>query len=181
MPIDFTKPTTADTYTTVPANIKDAINALGVGLDPSYAGTLTGTPNGAKRFNSTSGLIEQFNGTSWATWASAYAPLASPTLTGTPVAPTAAANTNSTQIATTAFYAGQAATAAPPSRKPKARPGMRAAANVSGRTIWFIRPGSSAVAATIASSSGVSGTLRTVTTGGADRLREAALRLREGK
>ena len=32
-----------------------------------------------------------------------YAPLASPTLTGTPAAPTAAVNTNTTQIATTAF------------------------------------------------------------------------------
>lgn len=35
--------------------------------------------------------------------ASTYAPLASPTLTGTPKAPTAAAGTNTTQIATTAF------------------------------------------------------------------------------
>lgn len=32
-----------------------------------------------------------------------YAPLASPTLTGTPAAPTAAADTNTTQVATTAF------------------------------------------------------------------------------
>jgi hypothetical protein len=35
------------------------------------------------------------------------------TLTGTPVAPTAAADTNSTQIATTAFFAGQAGSASP--------------------------------------------------------------------
>jgi len=34
---------------------------------------------------------------------SGYAPLASPTLTGTPAAPTAAADTNTTQIATTAY------------------------------------------------------------------------------
>ena len=34
---------------------------------------------------------------------SVYAPLASPALTGTPTAPTAAANTNSTQLATTAY------------------------------------------------------------------------------
>jgi hypothetical protein len=32
-----------------------------------------------------------------------YAPLASPELTGTPLAPTASANTNTTQVATTAF------------------------------------------------------------------------------
>lgn len=38
----------------------------------------------------------------------ARAPLASPALTGTPTAPTAAANTNTTQLATTAFVIGQA-------------------------------------------------------------------------
>lgn len=37
------------------------------------------------------------------TAASTYAPIASPTLTGVPLAPTAAANTNTTQIATTAY------------------------------------------------------------------------------
>jgi len=37
------------------------------------------------------------------TASSTYAPLASPTLTGTPAAPTASADTNTTQIATTAF------------------------------------------------------------------------------
>lgn len=41
------------------------------------------------------------------------APLASPTFTGTPSAPTAANNTNTTQIATTAFVLGQAGTATP--------------------------------------------------------------------
>jgi hypothetical protein len=39
--------------------------------------------------------------------------LASPTFTGTPTAPTAAANTNTTQLATTAYVVGQAATVAP--------------------------------------------------------------------
>jgi hypothetical protein len=41
------------------------------------------------------------------------APLASPALTGVPVAPTASVSTNTTQLATTAFVLGQAATAAP--------------------------------------------------------------------
>lgn len=41
------------------------------------------------------------------------APLASPALTGTPTAPTPAANTNTTQIATTAFVLGQAGSTAP--------------------------------------------------------------------
>lgn len=41
------------------------------------------------------------------------APLASPGLTGTPTTPTAAADTNTTQIASTAFVIGQAASVAP--------------------------------------------------------------------
>jgi hypothetical protein len=41
------------------------------------------------------------------------APLASPSFTGSPVAPTASADQNDTQIATTAFVVGQAASATP--------------------------------------------------------------------
>lgn len=41
------------------------------------------------------------------------APLASPTFTGTPAAPTAAVDTNTTQLATTAFVLAQAAAATP--------------------------------------------------------------------
>lgn len=41
------------------------------------------------------------------------APLASPGLTGTPTAPTAAADTNTTQLATTAFVIGQASSTSP--------------------------------------------------------------------
>lgn len=41
------------------------------------------------------------------------APLASPTFTGTPAAPTAAADTSTTQLATTAFVIGQGSTANP--------------------------------------------------------------------
>ena len=43
----------------------------------------------------------------------AKAPLASPGLTGTPTAPTAAADTSTTQLATTAFVLGQAGATAP--------------------------------------------------------------------
>jgi hypothetical protein len=41
------------------------------------------------------------------------APLASPALTGTPTSPTAAADTNTTQVATTAYVVGQASAATP--------------------------------------------------------------------
>jgi hypothetical protein len=50
---------------------------------------------------------------STATAATTYAPLASPSLTGTPLSTTAAVDTNSTQIATTAFVVAQAAAATP--------------------------------------------------------------------
>lgn len=43
----------------------------------------------------------------------AKAPLANPALTGTPTAPTAAADTDTTQVATTAYVVGQAASATP--------------------------------------------------------------------
>lgn len=52
----------------------------------------------------TSGIQSQLN---------ARAPLADPTFTGTPAAPTAAADTNTTQVATTAFVLGQAASTNP--------------------------------------------------------------------
>lgn len=41
------------------------------------------------------------------------APIANPAFTGTPTAPTASANTNTTQVATTAYVVGQAASATP--------------------------------------------------------------------
>lgn len=63
-----------------------------------------------------SGRYLTTNGTT-ASWGvldlSAKANLASPTFTGTPAAPTAAADTNTTQIATTAFVVGQAGSATP--------------------------------------------------------------------
>jgi hypothetical protein len=62
------------------------------------------TPNGA----GTSQTMLQLGGNGYLTLSTAsatYAPLASPTFTGIPVAPTATAGTNTTQIATTAFVA----------------------------------------------------------------------------
>lgn len=75
--------------------------------------------------NSTAGTIAM-NGTQAAGTSNLYAradhvhptdtsraPLASPTFTGTPAAPTAAVDTNTTQLATTAFVLAQAASATP--------------------------------------------------------------------
>lgn len=50
----------------------------------------------------TTGDLLKYDGTAWVNQ-SGYATLDSPTLTGTPAAPTAAAGTSTTQVATTAF------------------------------------------------------------------------------
>lgn len=48
-------------------------------------------------------LAADSSATNGVAWSAAYATLASPALTGTPTAPTAAVSTNTTQVATTAF------------------------------------------------------------------------------
>lgn len=114
MPINFNEFTTTSAYAGVPTSYRGAIAALAVMLDPTLAGTLTGTPTGAKRVNETNGLLERFNGTAWAEYTGfAYAKLASPAFTGNPTAPTQAANNNTTHLATTAFVVGQASASLP--------------------------------------------------------------------
>jgi hypothetical protein len=70
----------------------------------------------SKVINTNNGFYQvQTNGLFWEVVGSGvgYAGLASPAFTGTPTAPTAAFNTNTTQLATTAFVLGQASGAAP--------------------------------------------------------------------
>lgn len=62
---------------------------------------------------SVSTAIAQADVTNLTTDLAAKAPLASPTFTGTPAAPTAAADTNTTQVATTAYVVGQASSTSP--------------------------------------------------------------------
>lgn len=97
---------------------------------PLTGGTLTGTLTLAadptsnlqaatKNYVDTTGVLSFNTRTGAVTLALADvtgvggAPIANPTFTGTPAAPTAAANTNTTQLATTAYVVGQAATVAP--------------------------------------------------------------------
>ena len=56
--------------------------------------------------SATNGDLLKYNGSAWVN-AAGYALLASPTLTGTPAAPTAAVDTNTTQIATTSYVVSQ--------------------------------------------------------------------------
>jgi hypothetical protein len=62
-----------------------------------------------------------------ATASSTYAPLANPTLTGVPAAPTAAFDTNTTQIATTAYVVGQGYLKSVPTAAQLTRPNLTTA------------------------------------------------------
>lgn len=55
----------------------------------------------------TSGLLRKSAANTWSLDTVSYAPLASPGLTGTPTAPTAAVDTNTTQLATTEYVIAQ--------------------------------------------------------------------------
>ena len=94
-------------------NAQDAIgNNLGTGLsynDTTGAISVDTSTIQARVANVTDTEIGYLDGVTSAiqTQIDIKAPLASPTLTGTPTAPTAAAATNTTQVATTAFVRGE--------------------------------------------------------------------------
>jgi hypothetical protein len=81
---------------------------------PTFTGTVT-LPSTTSVGNVSSTELGYLDGVTSAlqTQLNAKANLSSPTFTGTPVAPTATTNTNTTQIATTAFVVGQAGTTNP--------------------------------------------------------------------
>jgi hypothetical protein len=109
--ISGTAITAADTGTVTSAMLADgtivnadinasaAIDWTKLGISSTVSSTEIGYVDGV-----TSAIQTQIDAKlATATAASTYAPLASPALTGVPTAPTAAANTNTTQIATTAY------------------------------------------------------------------------------
>lgn len=76
--------------------------------------SLTGSVTGTVSFDGSANVaIATSVGTSLQASLDLKAPLASPALTGTPTAPTAAVDTNTTQVASTAFVVGQAGAATP--------------------------------------------------------------------
>ena len=88
------------TDNTLPINITGSAGSVAWGNVSNKPNTFAPSAH-----NHTSGEITDLN-----TVLSAYAPKASPALTGTPTAPTATAGTNNTQIATTAFVANAIST-----------------------------------------------------------------------
>lgn len=97
--------TTGLTPSTATSGAITVAGTLAVGNGGTGATTLTGLVKG----NGTSAFTAAVAGTDYVdpTTLSSYALLASPTFTGTPSAPTAAVDTNTTQIATTAYVIGQ--------------------------------------------------------------------------
>lgn len=88
-----------DTIVNADINTAAAIDWTKLAISSSVDSTEIGYVNGV-----TSAIQTQLDSKlATATASSTYAPLASPALTGVPTAPTAAANTNTTQIATTQF------------------------------------------------------------------------------
>ena len=84
-----------------PSSLANAELAFNEQDNVLYYGTGTGGAGG------TATSVIAIGGPGWA------APIASPTFTGVPAAPTPSANDNTTKIATTAFVIGQAGTASP--------------------------------------------------------------------
>lgn len=85
-----------------------ATTAFVLGQGNSTAGTITTNGTQAAGTSNLYARADHVHPTD-----SSRAPLASPNLTGTPLSTTAAVDTNTTQIATTAFVLGQAAAATP--------------------------------------------------------------------
>ena len=84
MAADFNKPVVGDNYTNVLQYIRDNFGAALCWLDPGSAPVsgAANIPTGAKRINSTNGLIESFNGSSWAELSVAYMKSSGGTATG---------------------------------------------------------------------------------------------------
>lgn len=105
--VDLNDYTTPGSYSAVYSNISTISNkptGLNLGFKliviKGYGGTRFHQfilPGGGSNL-----YYRMLNGTTWTSWVN-FASTDSPTFTGTPKAPTAAAGTNTTQIATTAF------------------------------------------------------------------------------
>jgi len=102
--VDLTGSTaTAATQAANDSSTKIATTAFVLGQANSTAGTIAMNGTQAAGASSLYARADHVHPTD-----TSRAPLASPTFTGTPAAPTAAVDTNTTQVATTAFVLGQA-------------------------------------------------------------------------
>jgi hypothetical protein len=97
--------------------LNSVLNGLIKGNGSSYSAAIAGTDYAAASHTHLVSDITNFNssvsGIVLAVGSSQYAPIVSPVLTGIPIAPTASVDTNTNQIATTAFILNQASISAP--------------------------------------------------------------------
>ena len=126
---------TSGTLTAGTVTYPNTHGSSGQVLSTTGSGTLTWVAPSA---SSLSGTVAVANGGTGATTATGAltnlgaAPIASPTFTGTPAAPTAAAGTNTTQVATTEFVTGAIATATIPDATTTAKGKIQLAGDLSG-------------------------------------------------
>lgn len=72
MPMNFNAPAVGDQYATLLQTVRDQQTALAQLLDSSIVGAPSNPVIGIKRYNSTSQLFEQWNGTAWVAMPLAY-------------------------------------------------------------------------------------------------------------
>ena len=125
-PIDFTHPQTSDNYATafVPAIIANQL-AQAMWLDSNQTSYTAGLAQYMKRFNSTSGLFEQYNGTAWATLPTNYAVLNAPN------------NFSSTMVVNGYSILGNQVTQAAPSATAINTTAAASVAGNGGNGLWF--------------------------------------------
>ena len=119
---NWSNPTLTSTYTNFVSEVKNRDEDLALQFDGT---TSTNLITNTIRWDSSANRWKKWNGSAWVELTSGYvlnsltvtgsSTLASPSLTGTPTVPTAAADTNTTQAASTAFVVGQAGTDTPTS------------------------------------------------------------------
>ena len=102
---------TTDAAKPVSTATQTALDLKAPKADPTFTGTVSGVTKSHVGLGNVDNTTDAAKPVSTATQTAldAKAPLASPALTGTPTAPTAAAATNTTQVATTAFVRAEVA------------------------------------------------------------------------
>jgi hypothetical protein len=108
---DYLDGVTSSIQTQLNTGTTNLSNHLSDATDAHDASAISNIPSGNLTATDIQGAVDELQG-DIDTLNTIKAPLASPALTGTPTAPTASANDNSTQIATTAYVDGAITTAA---------------------------------------------------------------------
>jgi uncharacterized protein YjbI with pentapeptide repeats len=116
--------------TAAPAVITNLATGVSGTLPVANGGSGAATLTGYVKGNGTSAMTA--NASIPVADVTGAAPIASPTFTGTPAAPTAAAGTNTTQVATTEFVTGAIATATIPDATTSAKGKIQLAGDLSG-------------------------------------------------